>query len=115
MKKFIEIKAENNKGVIVSNRVEVTDKQLKTIEPVIRAINAFKPYTTKEFWTHTHNFPIGKSINVEQEELSAEDLYLKTKKVKKKCFKEFISLCPINEDGIHTITDVDVTYGEKLI
>ena len=72
MKQYIEIKADTHDADYVTRRVEITDEELKIIEPVIEAIRNFKPYTTNEEGlvlqprTHTHNFPFGETYPREE-------------------------------------------------
>ena len=85
MKQYIEIKADTNDADYVNRRVEITDEELKIIEPVIRAIKNFKPYKTDEKdlvlqpYTHMHNFPFGETFPRESVgEKHAHELYVKS-------------------------------------
>jgi hypothetical protein len=116
MKQYIEIKADTHDADYVTNRVEITDEDLKTIEPVIEAIKNFKPYKTEDAWTHVHNFPFGERYprrNIGEK--SAHELYVKSGLCTEDEFETFAELLPSGD--IHTITDIDLLYianEEKL-
>ena len=103
MKQYIEIKADTVKEENISLKTEITNEELKFIEPVINALANFKKYTTKDGWEHTHNFPL--TPHKDKGEKSIKELYFLTEEQ----IGNFLKYCP--KVDIHTITDVDIIYS----
>lgn len=116
MKQFIEIKADTDKNIIVK-RTEITNEELKVIEPVLQAIKDFQPYTTEDAWTHVHNFPHGEYFpNEKRGEKGIIELYVTSGLCTEDQLWTFVEFCPDGE--LHSITDVDLIYvahEEKLL
>ena len=88
--KYIYIQGDTNDADYVGELSKVTDKQLKLIEPVMKAIGACKK---------DHNYPKGDMVD----DTSAEDMYGDIPG-----FDEFDNLVPYGEHGIHTIERIEV-------
>jgi hypothetical protein len=114
MKQYIEIKADT-KDNNITKRTEITDDELRIIDPVIEAIKNFKPYITEDGWNHTHNFPWGE-IQEDKSEKDIKQLYVETGLCTDEQILTFVDFCPAGD--IYTITDVDLLYianEEKIL
>lgn len=94
MKKYILIKADTNDADYVMEKHEITDEQLKELEPIFKAIKECKI---------SHNWATGEYCdkedtpeNVYKGILTEEQILL---------FEEYT---PYGEYGIHTIESIDV-------
>lgn len=116
MKQYIEIKADTG-DINLVKITEISDEELKIIEPVIEAIKIFKPYTTEDGWTYNYNFPHGEYFPKEDKgEKSIIELYVKTGLCTEDQLWTFVEFCP--EGNLHSVTDVDLVYvssEEKLL
>lgn len=105
-KKFIIIEADTNDADYVNEVSEITDKELETISPVIKAIKKFKSYKNKGR-THDNNFPTEDCCRRDLGEKDAVELYGHIEG-----FEDFLNICPSSEYGIHTIKSIRVIEGE---
>lgn len=101
MKQLIEIKSETSKGESVSLKTEITNKELKILEPIFKILNDFKPYTTEDGWQHINNFPL--TPNKTKNEKSIDELYTFSQ-IQLNTLKKFLP-----QDTNH-ITDIDILY-----
>ncbi len=105
----IKIKADTNDADYVTEISQISDADLNKIKPLIEAIKAFKPYTTKVdgmTWTHSNNYPHGEYCPREDlGELPPRKVY---KGFNDKVFDIFESYLPFGEHGIHTIISIEV-------
>lgn len=110
----IKIKADTNDGDYITQEVDITEAQLKLIEPVIKAIKKFKPYKGEwmpgQFITHTHNFPTKDCLREDMGEKSIEELYPNLKGL-----ELFEDISPYSEYGIHTIESIEIVETKKKL
>ncbi len=107
---YLVVQADQNDGDYVTQITKISDKNLASIMPVIKAIKAFKPYSVKAQgmkWTHTHNYPKGEFCPREDlGEKGYVDLY---PHINPKLLEEFDdNYVPYGENGIHSITSIDL-------
>lgn len=117
MKKFIIITAFTNDADYITNKIEIDDKKLEMIMPMIEAIKNFKPYqgTSKSglTWKHQSNYPCYDACRKDLGEKSAEDLYGHIPN-----FEMFDDMVPKGEHGCHSIDDIEyleVTEHKSLL
>lgn len=114
--KQIKIIVDTNDADYATEMSVISDKDIKTIMPVIDAINSFKPYKVdgKYSGTHYNNFPYGEAVRADLGEKSPEQLYVMTKKCTKKAFEVFESFLPSTEYGFHTIESIEILNIESI-
>lgn len=108
MKKYIIITADTNDADFVSKKTKITDKELKSIKPIIKAIKGFKPYK-KGGWEHQNNYPVGECVRPDLGQQSAEEYYGHLPNFG--LFNE--TYVPYGEYGIHTITSIELLTVAK--
>lgn len=117
MTKYLIIVADTNDGDYITKISEITDKNLESIKPVIKAINKFKPYEGKSdsmTHTHHHNFSIGEIYRNDLGEKSPKELYVNTGKCYEHALEMFTDdYIPYGENGIHSIVTIDIIEGVK--
>ena len=94
MKKYIEIVGDTNDGDYVSERTEITDKEIEEIKPVIEAIKNSKEH---------HNFDTSEHQNGDAEEVYGH----------LEGFGLFEDLVPYGEYGIHTIDSIIILEAKE--
>lgn len=95
----------------------ISEKDLEKIKPLIKAIKAFKPYSSyskgssKMKWDHEHNYPHGEySPRTDLGEKTPEEIYPQFSEEIHEIFRDH---CPFGEHGFHTIVSVKVAPAIK--
>lgn len=89
----------------------ISEDDLKKIKPLIKAIKAFKPYTTVVHGsngyrrTHNNNYSYGECCREDLGEIPSHQFY----KFPEEVFEIFENCCPMNEFGFHTVKSVTVS------
>ena len=113
MKKYIIIKADTNDADFVTEKNEITDKQIELIKPVIEAIKERNGIIEKGNWDDNYNWPTFDSNRLQGKRPS--DLYLKSGKVTIEQFDTFSEFVPSLEGGIHTIEKIEILVVSEEI
>ena len=117
MKTFY-VEVDTNDADYVGRLVEVSDEDAEKWMPLIKKIQAFKPYSGVSkhgmVWEHHHNFPFGEYVRTDLGEKSPCELY-DISEEEMEAFQEAFWLWG-GEYGFHTITQiVEVNITNKLI
>lgn len=111
MKKYLIVTADQNDADYITEKSSINDKQLKLIEPVIKALQERKKLFEKDKnWSLRHNWVSGERSRGND---TPEDLYVKTGLLTKKQIALFNEYIPYGENGIHTIISVEVLVVQE--
>lgn len=118
----ITITVDTNDADYLTKVSEISEEDLETITPLIKAIKNFKPYTGKTTgsyagrdWTHYYNYHIGEYVRTELGEKQVTEIYPQFSEEVHELFQEF---CPYGQDGFHTVESILVaplTKKTKLL
>lgn len=116
----ITIIADTNDADYVTQISKISESELESIKPLIKAIKNFKPYQTNSSHgaychNHTHNFPTGECQREDLGEKAPCEVYQGV--VSEDVFEFFAEelVPPGHEYGIHTIKSIEVTpYVKKI-
>src|SRR4051812_22018629 len=101
--KYLVIKVDTNDADYLTANIKVTDKQLKLLQPLIKAIKGFKPYFTKSNsgtpWKHNSNWPTGEyGCREDLGEKTTEELYVDTGLCTQEAHDLMVELVPTGEN-----------------
>lgn len=118
----ITITVDTNDADYLTKVSEISEADLETIKPLIKAIKNFKPYigkTTGTYagrdWQHSHNYHIGEYVREDLGEKQVTEVYPNISQEVHELFQEY---CPYGQDGFHTVESILVaplTKKTKLL
>lgn len=112
MKKFIRIVADTNDADYIETFKEISEDDIKILQPLFEAIKNFKPYVRGKYgYEHVHNFPTGDCCRKDLGEKAVEEIYSGNEDALSIFLDEF---CPCCEHGIHTIDRIEIIEVESI-
>jgi len=108
----IMIRVDTNDADYDVSTTEITEEDLNSILPIIKAIKNFKPYKSKSKrdldYTHSHNWPTGEMLREDLGEKKPEDIYPNLD-FEHDAMYLFEDILPSGgEYGFHTIDKIEV-------
>jgi len=105
----IRVIVDHNDADTEETTSDITEQQLETLQPLLVAIAAFKPYQSKSkggmAYNQHHNYPVGDCWRPDLGEKAPGQLY---PEIAEEAFELFEGLCPFGEYGFHTVKRVEI-------
>lgn len=95
-----------------------SEQTAEVVRRVAAAIKKFQPYEVDTTWGKSkfnHNFPVGEyGCRPDMGEKTTTQLYVETGLVTQEELEQFISLCPYEEGGFHTVKAIEIDHISLL-